>query len=229
MVRSQCSRWVRRATILSVVIASIVLTAGPAFALSPQPDTTWRINGKGLSLARLGDTIYVGGRFSRAISPDGASRRKAESLAAFDMTSGAHIPRFSPDVTITGTLTQAEVRALALSPDGSILYVGGRFDTVNGQPRENFAAVDASTGSLIGSFDVPVTGPVNTILVGPDRVYLGGHFRSVGSEPRDFLAAVTPGGSVLDAWRPTPDNIVRDLTFAPDGQTIFVGGKYRAI
>jgi hypothetical protein len=229
MVRSQWPRWIRRATTLAVVFASMLLTAGPAFALSPQPDTTWKINGKGLSLARLGDTIYVGGRFSRAVSPDGATKRKAESLAAFDMTSGAHISRFAPDVTITGSLAQAEVRALALSPDGSTLYLGGRFDTVNGQPRENLAAVDAGTGTLIGSFDVPVNGSVNTILVGSDRIYLGGHFRRVGSKPRDFLAALTPGGFVLDAWRPTPDNIVRDLTFAPDGQTIFVGGKYMAV
>ena len=229
MVRSQSSRWFRRATTLAVVLATMVLTAGPALALSPQPDRTWTINGKGLSLARLGDRIYVGGRFSRAIGPDGTTKRKAESLAAFDRSSGAHIATFSPEITITAVPAQAEVRALALSPDGSILYVGGRFDTVNGQPRENLAAVDATTGALIGSVDVPVNGPVNSILVGPDRVYLGGHFRRVGSKPRDFLAAITPGGFVLDAWQPTPDNIVRDLTFAPEGQTIFVGGKYMAI
>jgi hypothetical protein len=222
-------RWIRRATTLVIVIATMVLTMGPALALSPQPDRTWNINGKGLSLARLGNTIYVGGRFSKVISPDGTKKRDAESLTSFDMTTGEWNSVFTPAVTNTGVVASVEVRAIALSPDGSVLYLGGKFDTVNGQPRGNFAAVDATTGALIGSLDVPVNGPVNSIVVGPDRVYLGGDFSRVNAKPRKSLAAITPGGFVLDSWQPTADNTVRDLTFASDGETIFVGGKYTTL
>jgi beta-propeller uncharacterized protein DUF5122 len=223
--------WMRRALTLVVVLATMVLAAGPALALSPQPDRTWRTNAKGkvLSLARLGSTIYVGGRFSKAVSPDGSQQRAAESLAAFDMTTGAHIPAFSPTVANTPAPTKLEVRAIALSPDGSTLYLGGRFDTVEGQPRENFAAVDASTGDLVGSLDVPVNGPVNAIVVGPDRVYLGGDFGRVGGKPRKKLAAIAPGGFVFESWQPRADDTVRDLTRSSDGNSIFIGGKYTTI
>ncbi|MGZ8631474.1 MAG: thrombospondin type 3 repeat-containing protein, partial [Actinomycetota bacterium] len=219
-------RWLRRATTLVVVIATTALTMGPALALSPQPDRTWNINGKGLSLARLGNTIYVGGRFSKVISPDATKKHTAQSLTSFDMTTGVWIPTFTPAVTNTGVMASVEVRAIALSPDGSVLYLGGKFDTVNGQPRQNFAAVDATTGALIDGFDVSANAAVNSIVVGPDRVYLGGDFSRMSSKPRKFLAAIGPGGTVLDAWQPSADNTVRDLTFASDGETIFVGGKY---
>ena len=106
--------WMRRALTLVVVLATMVLAAGPALALSPQPDRTWRTNAKGkvLSLARLGSTIYVGGRFSKAVSPDGSQQRAAGSLAAFDMTTGAHVPAFSPAVANTAAPTKLEVRAI---------------------------------------------------------------------------------------------------------------------
>ena len=126
-------RWLRRTMTLVAVIATMVLTMGPALALSPQPDRTWNINGKVLSLARLGNTIYVGGRFSKVISPDGTKKRDAESLTSFDMTTGERNPAFTPAVTNTGVVAAVEVRAIALSPDGSVLYLGGKFDTVNGQ------------------------------------------------------------------------------------------------
>lgn len=210
------------------LVTSLLVGMLPAYALSPQPDRTWSINGIGFALARHGDTIYVGGKFDRVISPTG-TKRIAKALAAFDMSTGEHIAGFSPAVTNAVVPPPGEVRALALSPDGNTLYVGGEFDTVNGQPRENLAAVDADTGALIDSYNLPVNGPVNSIIVGNDRVYIGGKFGRVDSKPRFRLAATTLGGFLTTEWQPSVNDIVRDLTFAADGQTIFIGGKYTMI
>lgn len=217
---------IRPASTLATIVATLVLTAGPALALSPAPDQTWRIHGKTFALAKKNNTIYVGGRFGKVLSPDGSTSEKVGSLAAFDMSTGKWIPSFAPRVTNTVAVGPAEVRALALSADGSTIYLGGKFDTVDGQPRENVAAVDASTGALVSPFDVSVNHAVNAILVGADRVYLGGDFSRVNNKPRANLAAITPGGALNGAWQPSADSTVRSLTFASNGDSIFVSGKF---
>ena len=40
------------------------------------------------------------------------------------------------------------MNALAVSADGSTLYIGGKFDAVNGVTAKNFAAVSTSTGAV---------------------------------------------------------------------------------
>ncbi len=48
----------------------------------------------------------------------------------------------------SGGYPPAGVCALAIS--GSILYVGGNFTTIGGQPRNYIAALDAATGNVTG-------------------------------------------------------------------------------
>jgi Domain of unknown function (DUF5122) beta-propeller len=216
----------RRTLVLVVVVGTLVLTAGPALALTTAPDRTWRVNGKGFALAQSGNTIFVGGTFGKVVSPDGTQKLDAKALAAFDMTTGAWVPTFTPSVTNTIATGAAAVRALAVSNDGSILYVGGKFDTVDGQPRQNFAAVDTASGALIDTINVSVSNVVNAIMVGPDLVYFGGGFNRVNAKPRLKLAAIAPDGTLSTAWHPSANDVIRSFALSSDGNTIFIGGKY---
>ena len=93
---------------------------------------------------------------------------------------------FDPDVN-------GPVRALALT--GSTLYLGGQFQNINGalaallKPRNNLAAVDATTGLGL-PWDPNADGRVNALAFGGDTVFAGGEFATVnGSTSRLRLAA----------------------------------------
>lgn len=81
--------------------------------------------------------VYAGGQFT---SSGGTSQAY---LAKFNATTGAKIGAF------TGT-TNGAVDALALSPDGSRLAVGGHFNRLNNTTRTGLGLVDATTGAVVG-------------------------------------------------------------------------------
>ena len=76
----------------------------------------------------------------------------------------------------------AEVFALAASPDGSRLYVGGNFNTVNGKTQKKIAVFNTATGALIAW--KPTGGWPNNVIraiaVGPSTIYIGGEPGSLG-------------------------------------------------
>ena len=93
---------------------------------------------------------------------------------ALEPSTGAALP-FSP-VTV-GHLSNSEVRALAIAHGR--LYIGGAFDTVNGQPRAQVVAVDAVTGTPV-AWAPAVGDQVMTLAVNATHVAIGGGFRSIG-------------------------------------------------
>jgi hypothetical protein len=206
----------------------MALPAEPALALTETPEQGWRTTGRILAVAKLGNTLYMGGHFLRVISPTG-KRYDVGNLAAFDKTTGSWIPSFRASVTNTWAAAEAKVEELAVSADGDWLYVGGNFDTVNGRSAKNLAAVDTETGAVVDG-DIPrVNLTVRTILVGPDRVYIGGHFKSVAGQQRNYLAALRPDGTLDPQWVASANGVVHTLEWAADRQTIFVGGAFNTM
>ena len=87
------------------------------------------------ALATAGGVLYAGGEFT-SVTPPGGSSVARTYLAAFTTTTGQPT---SFDPTLNG-----KVNALAVSPDGSTLYVAGSFTKVNGSTRNHFAAFTVS-------------------------------------------------------------------------------------
>ena len=109
-------------------LAKISASSGSLSSWKPSASSTVR------ALARKGSRLFAGGTFS-TISGVSVSR-----LAALDTSSGAVKSDFKPR-------PDAGVRALALSPDGTRLYVAGSFATIGGAARRNLAAVSPNSGS----------------------------------------------------------------------------------
>jgi hypothetical protein len=219
-----------------MVWALVGVMAQPALALTSAPDQTWRTKAtdKGFALARSGNTIFVGGKITQIHDETGAVVQSASALVAVDAASGQVIPSF--DAQIAKASGSPEVRALAVSSDGATLYVGGKFDTVGGQPHKSFAAVDAITGAVLSTVNLTVSNVVKAILVGPDKVYLGGDFKKVNGRTRDYLAAMAFDGTLDAAWLPSAGDggsgvgvSIHSLELAADGATVFVGGLFRTM
>jgi hypothetical protein len=190
--------------------------AGTGQLTAWNPDT----NGEVDSLAVSGSTVYLGGNFTAV---GGRSRMR---LAAVDSNTGAVSSAF---VHSAG----AAVRSLSLSSDGSQLYAGGGFATVDGSPRAYLAAFTLSSGVLNGSWKPAASGPVRTVSAQPGRVYVGGNFITLnGSTAHGYLAAVSPStGATDDTFKANIKYLVNALSItstavyaAADGP----GGHLRA-
>ncbi|SFT69773.1 PKD domain-containing protein [Geodermatophilus amargosae] len=183
---------------------------------------TVQINGVAWAQVVVGNTVFVGGDFTTA-RPAGAAPGVAETprsnLLAYDIRTGELITSFAP--TLDG-----QVLALAASPDGSRLYVGGDFGRVNGQVRTRIAAFSATTGELVADFRPAVSGQVSAIAATDSTVYFGGTVTAVGSVARTRLAAVSAANGALAAWAPQPGgtaNQIMAITLAGSNQVVVAG------
>jgi PKD repeat protein len=175
--------------------------------------------------AVIGNTVYVAGNFNNA-RPFGAAAGMQQvprrNILAFDMTTGQLITSFAP-------VLNAQALSIAASPDGSRIYVGGDFTSVNGVQRWRVAALDPLTGSLISSFAPKMGASVRAIAVKGGTVWMGGTFTAVGSVPRSRLAAVTAADGALLPWAPNAGGRVNALTISPDGARVVAGGAFTTL
>ena len=233
-------RWtaLAAALLLSLVASLSAPTAGwsdsaPADPTDPaNPPTvaadalpTVQINGVVWSQATVGNTVYAGGSFTTA-RPAGAASGGAGSvtrnnLVAYDIRTGV-MTSFAPSFN-------GQIRAVAVSPDQTRIYVGGDFTTVNGVARSRIAAFDAATGALVSGFAPQVNGSVTSIAPTNSTVYVGGSFGGVGNQTRTNLAAFTRAGGLL-GWAPaTSGGFVWAMAIDPAGTKVAVGGSFTSL
>ncbi|WEO76945.1 PKD domain-containing protein [Cryobacterium sp. SO2] len=219
------------------VLAALLLSAPPARA-DTAPDgvgtpktvaadalPTAQINGVVWTQLIVGNTVYVGGEFTRA-RPAGAAAGTSEvernNLLAYNLTTGVLSTTFAPSVN-------GAVRSIVASPDGSRVYLGGAFTSVNGVARYRLAALSTGTGALVTSWAPQVNARVTTVGISASTVYVGGIFSSANGVARQGLAAFSAGTGAVQAWTgaPTGGN-VNTLTVSPDGTKVIVGGSFTA-
>lgn len=181
-------------------------------------DGTWipEASNEVLAIALDGDTIYLGGRFASM----GVVGRNG--LAQIDVDGTA--TDWNPDVELGLDDT---VSALALDGSGATLYVGGLFDTIGGELRNNIAAVSTATGIIDPDWDPNANGAVRAILVNGTKIYFGGDFTTVNALVRNRIAAVDDDTGALFVWNPNSNNTVRAL--AQDDTAIYAGGDFTSI
>ena len=169
-------------------------------SVSADPLPTVQIDGVVWDQEVVGNTVYAVGKFNNA-RPAGAAPgtqlTTRNNMLAYNITTGALITSFAPDLN-------AQALAVAASPDGTRLYVGGDFTIANGQTRNRIAAYNTATGALVSTFSSSVYGSVKAITATNTTVYVGGNFNAIGpggQARKNFAAFNAANGAVLP-WAP---------------------------
>lgn len=183
---------------------------------------TVQVNGVVWSQVIVGNKVYVAGSFSTARpagSASGSNTVARANLLAYDIRTGALDTSFAPSLN-------AQALAVTASPDGSRVYVGGSFTSVNGSARYRIAAFDTATGALVPSFSPIVATTVRAIDATDSTVYLGGDFTSVAGQSRTYAAAVNASNGALLPWNPAPNAPVLAMTLNHSGSKFILGGRF---
>lgn len=219
-------------------LASFALAVAPASADTVPADTavpatvaadglpTVQIDGVVWNQQIVGNTVYVAGSFTSARpagAPPGTGETPRANMLAYDLTTGELVPSFAP-------VFNGQVKDLAVSPDGTRLYAGGQFTSVDGQNRYRVAAFDVATGALVPTFRPTVNSTVNAIAATADAVYIGGIFTSVNGTARTGVAALAPGNASTLAFSPSvPEGGINAITVAPDAASVVIGGSFTSV
>lgn len=216
------------ATFVAVPAQADTAPPNPADPLTVSSDAlpTVQINGVVWNQQVVGNTVYVGGEFTRARpagSPAGTNEVVRTHLLAYNLTTGVLINDFAPNLN-------AKVNDLALSPDGTRLYVAGNFTSIDGQARYRVAAFDTATRTLVANFRPTVNSAINAIGATNSTVFIGGNFSSVQGNARSRVAAVSAASGAIQPLSATVDGgAIQALTVAPDGNSIVIGGAFTSV
>src|SRR5262249_31904568 len=120
----------------------------------------------------------------------------------------------------------ATVQALAV--DGSTIYAGGLFATVDGgTTRSNAAAFDMTSGAATG-WNPNADGRGRSLAVSGSTVYASGDFFHVGGASRWFLAGLDGSSGAATGFDPGfVDGSV--FTVAVSGSTVYAGGDFSTV
>ena len=154
-------------------------------------------NGRVMSLATDGTTIYVGGKFTTL-----AGQPRMDIGA---VTTAGVATSFNPSAA-------GEVFVVRVGPNGNI-FAGGTFSKLGGKTAPKIGEVTpagkyvstwpVSVGQVTGFACPPRCPPqVFTIAFSGSTVYFGGQFGLVNGQPRNEAAAVDLNTGSLLAWNP---------------------------
>lgn len=191
--------------------------------LSGVASSMWQTNNTVDALAVANGVLYAGGRFT-SVRPPGSAQGSNETarsyLAAFNASTGALITSFNVSLN-------DRVRALAVSADGSRLYIGGSFTTVNGSARSRLAAISLPSGSLDSGFTANASSSVTALAVSGSTLYVGGDFNTISGQSRSRIASVNRSTGALNAaFTASADNRVRTIAVPSDASRVLIGGPF---
>jgi hypothetical protein len=203
--------------------------------LSAATSSSWQANATVWSMAYANHEIWVAGDFTSLRPPAAAAGTSEEPhsyLAALDSDTGAPVSfpvnhTFGLPSGATGLPLNKGI--VGASPDGSVVYVGGNFATVDGKNRSHIVAFDTTTGAMT-PFAPTINGKVSAIATAGNTVYVGGTFTKVDGQTRTDLAAVSATTGSLLPWSPAaPNNTVDALAATSDSSVVAIGGYFTSM
>jgi hypothetical protein len=148
------------------------------------------------SLAVLGNTVYVGGAFSKL---DGVAHR---NLGAVSLSTGALVSSFQ---------STANKPVDAISAISGAVFVGGQFTSLTvgstTTNRQFIARVDPTSGAVTSGWSASPDARVRALVASGSTLYVGGDFTTVSGQSHRSTAALSVAtGANLSSWHGGPTN-----------------------
>jgi hypothetical protein len=242
MTRIKARQWVAAGTAIAVSGLMGFGSAGQAagaeathdriVSANPENFTPNVEDGKVDAMVQVGNRIIAVGKFTR-VTPVGGATVTRNNIFAFNATTGALDTGFTPNV---GT---AEVFDVVDAGDGTTVYIGGQFTSVNGTAVPGrVARINATSGALVSQFAAPTLNKAITDMqLINGRLYIGGSFTTIGGQPNDLLAALNPttGANTghlnldfADTWN-GGSLTIKHFDISDDGSKLVAVGNFRNV
>lgn len=215
-------------------LALLTTTAGPAAAaandqaISGTASPMWQTNGNVEAIVPSGGNVYVGGAFTRVRPPGAAAGTQEQArtyLAAFNASTGALVTGFNVTLNTGGIIED-----MTVSPAGNLLYIAGRFTTVNGVAKSRVAAINLPSGTVNTAFTANANNTATSVDAAGSTLYVGGDFTTVnGVTKRRFAAVSATTGAVNAGFTADLDNRAYTIDIVPDGSRVLVGGNFTTV
>lgn len=226
------------ALIATVAMLAPLAVSSPATAEPPTSKTQWNVAGladtdqvaavplKVRAIANIGDTVYVGGRYTEVTGPNG-ERIDQPFLAAFDRDSGTWKSDFRPDLN-------GAVYAIEPAADGQSLFIGGEFSNVNGVGTGPVARI-GTDGNMLTGYGIGPTGAgknyVHDLALDGDHLIIAGEFRWVNGQQQRRIARIAQADGTIDAgFDPLVlGGAIWSIDVSDTFDRIYLGGQFNSV
>ncbi len=178
-------------------LAAIDLTSGSANGWQPSCGV---IN----TMVLIGNALYVGGDFSNLSG--------REYLAAFNTSTGS----------LTSWNPTASARVRSMIYYNGLIYAGGDFTVLGGQPRNYIGALDVSSGNAT-SWNPNLNNVVYTLTFQGADILAGGDFTQAGLLGRPNICKIDTQSAVSSVWNIYANKTIK--TIAISGTNLFAAGS----
>lgn len=170
-------------------VSSIAATWTPQLATSGTDGTVETVR----QLVPCGNQMYAVGTFSQISRASTVYTR--HNAFSFNATTGA-VSAWNPNVS--GMV----VDSIALSPDCSTAYLGGKFTAIGMTSVRNIAAVSTATGRVLTTFAHNASDRVASLILvnGGSQLLAGGFFTSINGSSRPYMASLNPATGKVDGY-----------------------------
>ncbi len=138
--------------------------------------------------------VFIAGNFTNLQNTTGNTAVINQAgLASYNYQTGLIDTTFRPSFS-------GGVSAVEASPDGTKLFVGGSFNTVNGVSKQKVASLNLTTGAPLSTFGFTnsTNNQVQSLAATNSTLYIGGRYTRVNGVLRTGLAAVNAASGVVD-------------------------------
>ena len=143
------------------------------------------LDGSVFSIAKVGNTIVVGGQLTQAKNHGSSTTVTRNNVLAFDATTGKLLTSFNPNPA-------GKVWKVLPAADGRSVYIAGEFTSAAGRsvPGHVFK-VDVTTGVVNTSFvAAKVNGKIRDLEVVGNHLFVAGKFSQVGGVDQKALGTL---------------------------------------
>jgi carbohydrate binding protein with CBM4/9 domain len=230
-------RILKKATVSTLcMVALVVGSTLPAQASLSQPkvvsdnpadttphvlitDTSYDVR----AFAQVGHTIYAGGRFAQVQDPSMTTTYDRQNFVAFDSQTGVISPL---NLSFDGM-----VGAIEATADGSALFIGGAFSTVNGITRRGIMKYDLVNNQIDPTFAPTGMRTVSDIKLANGAVIAAGNFTKTLMALNPTTGADTGAINITVAGvvDPTKETKIQYIAVSPDGTRLVATGNFTTV